>query len=61
MRFLVSIKKPQANLVFLILTGKFAVSIKKTQTNLFVAQYITIHSLKPQFYETETVRVVIGL
>ena len=26
-----------------------------------VAQYITIHSLKPQFYETESVRVVIGL
>ena len=25
-----------------------------------MAQYITIHSLKPQFYETETVRVVIG-
>ena len=27
------------------------------------AQYITIHSLKPQFYgmETKTVRVVIGL
>ena len=30
---------------------------------LDMAQYITIHSLKPQFYgtETETVRVVIGL
>ena len=28
-----------------------------------MAQYITIHSLKPQFYETETetVRVAIGL
>ena len=33
---------------------------KKCDHALF-AQYITIHSLKPQFYETENVRVVTGL
>ena len=61
-RFLSKAKREFQIQIVQVRLSKFPLESEKLPI-LNCAQYITIHSLKPQFYGTksETVRVVIGL